>query len=67
MPSGRKEDMGSVTELKKVFSSDGKALGEEWVNLSGLQTDTREAILQIIYLDKMLDIYNDRINEQNRA
>ena len=38
--------------MKKVYDCGGEYLGNEWVDLSGLQEDTRKAILQMIYLDE---------------
>ena len=48
--------------MKTVYDCGGECLGDEWVDLSGLQESTKEAILQIIYLDETVDALNDQVN-----
>ncbi len=48
-------------KLIEVYGNDGNALGGEWVDLSGLQQDTKSAILQLIFLDETVDIYSKSI------
>ena len=42
--------------METVYDESGECLGEEWVDLSGLQEDTRAAILQMIDMDETIDI-----------
>ena len=49
-------------KVKTVYDCGGECLGDEWVDLSGLQESTKEAILQIIYLDETVDALNDQVN-----
>ena len=49
--------------MKTVFDCEGECLGDEWVDLSGLQETTRHAILQMIYLDETVDALNSKQNE----
>jgi len=50
-------------KLETVYDNGGEYLGDEYVNLSILQQDTKLAIIQIIYLDETVDILNDEINK----
>jgi len=50
-------------KMESVYTNDGEYLGDEYVDLSGLQQDTTKAILQLIYLDETVDIMNDAINK----
>jgi len=50
--------------LKDAYDEGGKLLGDECVDLSGLQEDTKKAIMQLIYLDETVDIYNDALNKK---
>ena len=43
-------------KIQNVYTSGGECLGDEYVDLSGLQKDTKLAIIQMIYLDERLDI-----------
>ncbi len=45
-------------KARKVYNSGGELLGDEFVDLSKLQLDTKKAIMQLIYLDETVDIYN---------
>ena len=44
-----------MSTLEEAYDVCGEYLGDEFVDLSGLQRDTRRAILQVIYLDNMID------------
>ena len=35
----------------KVYDCEGESLGGEWVNLASTEEATKEAVLQILYLD----------------
>ena len=50
-------------KIQKVYDNGGECLGDEWIDLSGLQQDTKLAIIQIIYLDDTVDIMNDSLNK----
>ena len=50
-------DLLYAMKLIKTYDCSGRCLGEEFVDLSKLQQSTKEAILQMIYLDETLDIY----------
>lgn len=49
-------------ELEEVYDEGGKGLGDEYVNLSSLQVDTKKAIIQLIYLDELVDTYSEQVN-----
>ncbi|MHA1558486.1 MAG: hypothetical protein ACTSXG_01570 [Alphaproteobacteria bacterium] len=49
--------------MKTVYDNGGECLGDEFIDLSRLQEDTKKAILQMVYLDKTLDIHNDQIHK----
>ena len=46
-------DTKTNTAYSTVYTNDGHPLGNEWVNLKGLELDTKKAIHQLIYLDKL--------------
>jgi len=50
--------------MREVYDCGGGCLGDEWVDLSGLQGDTKRAIIQIIYLDKVVDALNDEVKKE---
>ena len=50
--------------MKKVYGNGGECLGDEWVDLSGLQLDTKKAIMQMIYLDETVDVLNELENKK---
>jgi len=50
----------------KVYTAGGECLGDEFVDLSKLQLDSKKAILQIIYLDGMTEVLVDRIIDEHR-
>ncbi len=54
-------------KVRKVYEEDGEFLGDEYVDLSKLQLDTKKAIFQLIYLDETVDIYNDALNNKESA
>jgi len=54
-----------INKLATVYDEGGEFLGDEYVDLSGLQEDTKNAILQLMYLDKTVDIYNDALNKKD--
>ena len=41
-------------KMRTVYDNGGECLGDEFVNLAGLQPSTKEAIQQMIYLDETL-------------
>ena len=43
-------------EIEEVYDAGGENLGGEYVDLSQLQTDTKLAIVQLIYLDRIASI-----------
>ena len=45
--------------MVKVYDSGGECLGEEWINLLDLQNDTKQAIIHLIYLDKIMYLYTN--------
>ena len=49
---------------EEVYTNDGHYLGDEYVNLGPLQIDTKKAIIQLIYLDELVDVYNDKLAMQ---
>ena len=53
----------------KVYDCEGGSLGDEWVNLSGTEEATKEAVLQILYLDATIKAHYERTNPPpcNRA
>ena len=46
-------------DIEKVYDCGGECLGDEYINIAGLQGDTKKAIVQLIYLDETVDILND--------
>ena len=44
-----------------VYDEGGECLGDEYVDLSTLQQDTKKAIIQLIHLDETVDVYNDAL------
>ena len=51
-------------ETMTVYDNGGECLGDEYIDLSTLQSGTKEAILQLIYLDETIDVMNDLINKR---
>jgi len=51
-------------KLEEVYDEGGERLGDEYVNLSSLQGDTKAAIIQLIHLDETVDIFNDALNKK---
>ncbi len=45
-----------------AYDNGGECLGDEFVDLSGLQDDTKKAILQLVYLDSLVDSMSDDLN-----
>jgi len=50
-------------KLEEVYNEGGERLGDEYVDISSLQSDTKSAIMQLIYLDKTVDVYNESLNK----
>ncbi len=50
----------------KVYDNGGECLGDEWVDLASLQDDTKKAILQMIYLDKTVDVLSGTESEVSK-
>lgn len=48
-------------KLETVYDKEGNVLGAEYVNLIGLQQDTKLAISQIYSLDEKVGIYNTAV------
>ena len=46
----------------KVYDCAGESLGSEWVNLAGTEAATKEAVLQILYLDATIKAQLERTN-----
>jgi len=53
-------------KLIEAYDNGGELLGDEFLDISSLQTDTKKAILQLIYLDETVDIYNEKLNSLNK-
>ena len=51
--------------MKTVYDNGGECLGDEFIDLSGLQESTKHAILQMVYLDNTLDVLNE-LNNNNK-
>jgi len=53
----------------KVYDCAGEALGSEWVNLACTEAATKEAVLQLLYLDATIKAQLNRTNPPpcNRA
>lgn len=51
-------------KLEEVYDEGGERLGDEYVNLSSLQGDTKKAVIQLIHLDETVDIYIDAVNRR---
>ena len=53
----------------KVYDCAGESLGSAWVNLSGTEAATKEAVLQLLYLDATIKAQLNRTNPPpcNRA
>ena len=50
--------------MEEVYDSGGECLGDEYVNLNSLQLDSKKAIMQIIYIDGLVD---DLIEQTNNV
>ena len=46
----------------KVYDCAGESLGSEWVNLAGTDAVTKEAVLQLLYLDATMKAQLERTN-----
>ena len=46
----------------KVYDCEGESLGSEWVNLAGTEAATKEAVLQLLYLDATIKAQLERTN-----
>ena len=46
----------------KVYDCAGESLGSAWVNLSGTEAATKEAVLQLLYLDATIKAQLERTN-----
>ena len=46
----------------KVYDCEGESLGSEWVNLAGTDAVTKEAVLQLLYLDATIKAQLNRTN-----
>lgn len=51
-------------KIVDAYDEGGEFLGDEYVNLAGLQEDTKKAIIQLMHLDKTVDIYNNALNKK---
>lgn len=52
--------------MKTVYDNGGECLGNEFIDLSDLQESTKDAILQMVYLDETLDVLNNQVNNNER-
>jgi hypothetical protein len=52
-------------KLEEVYDESGERLGDEYVNISSLQFDTKKAIIQLIHLDELVDTYSDALNRNS--
>ena len=46
-------------KLQTVYNSDGICLGENWMDLSWLQEETKDSIRYLIYMDELIDSLSD--------
>ena len=46
----------------KVYDCAGESLGGEWVNLTSTEEATKEAVLQLLYLDATIKAQLERTN-----
>jgi len=53
-------------KLEKVYDGGGECLGNEYINISELQRDTKRAIAQIIYLDEVERLIDSHIVGVNK-
>lgn len=51
--------------MKSVYDNVGECLGDEWIDLSAVQDDTKKAVLQIVCLDEAIGKLNDRDNRHH--
>lgn len=48
-------------KLQTVYNSDGICLGENWMDLSWLQEETKDSIRYLIYMDGLVESLNDEV------
>ena len=59
------QGMEIIMKLTTAYDEGGEFLGDEYVDLSGLQEDTKKAIIQLMHPDETVDIYNDALNKKD--
>lgn len=48
--------------MRTVYDNGGECLGDEFVNLAGLQQSTKDAIQQMVHLEETLVLLRERTN-----
>lgn len=51
-------------KIESVYDNSGNHLGDEYVDLSGLQEDTKLAVVHLLFLDECVDIV---VNDNKKA